>query len=216
MLEYIELCKTETPRAIMLWLHGLGADAYDLEPLAEMLPVSGIRHVLPNAPVRPITINNGMGMRAWYDIAAPDLRWQEDEAGMRTSTDQVRELIRALRSDSMLPVILAGFSQGAVISLSTAVGGVAGLTGVAAMSGYVPQSQLAELHALNGLPIFMAHGEQDNIIPHTLARQGSQDILAAGAKLEWHSYPMPHAICTEEIQALAAWVKARLAEKCPA
>jgi phospholipase/carboxylesterase len=206
MIDYFELPCPDKPRALMVWLHGLGADGYDLEPAAEMLGVDGIRHVFPHAPVRPVTINGGMAMRAWYDIAAADLRWQEDSAGMQTSARQVQELVDGLRKDSGLPVVLAGFSQGAVISLAAAALGVPDLAGVAALSGYVPQFLLPTLDDLRGTPVFMAHGEQDEVIPLALAGAGREVLVGGGVKLAWHTYAMPHTICQQEISDMAGWL----------
>jgi phospholipase/carboxylesterase len=206
MLDYAELPCDEPPRALMVWLHGLGADGYDLEPAAEMLELPGIHHVFPHAPVRPVTLNGGMIMRAWYDIAAADLRWQEDTAGMQASVQQVGELVDALRRDSTLPVILAGFSQGAVISLATAVLGMPNLMGVAAMSGYVPEFLLPSLAGLCGVPVLMAHGEQDGVIPFALAKAGREALAGSGVEVAWHSYAMSHAICQQELQDLADWM----------
>jgi phospholipase/carboxylesterase len=206
MLEYIELPCAGEPRALMVWLHGLGADGYDLEPVAGMLGVAGVRHVLPHAPVRPVTLNGGMAMRAWYDIAIADLRWREDATGMHDSAMQVRALIDHLRGRPDMSVLLTGFSQGAVISLMVAAMGLQGLTGVAALSGYVPQSLTPNAKALKSLPVFMAHGTQDDVIPFALALQGHDGLAAQGAKVTWHAYNMQHAICQPEIQALSDWV----------
>lgn len=207
MLEFIERPCAEEPRALMVWLHGLGADAYDLEPIAEMLGISGIHHVLPHAPVRPVTLNGGMAMRAWYDIANTDLRWREDRPGLVESSAQVCDLISQLNHAQNLPVLLAGFSQGAVISLMSAATGIPKLAGVAALSGYVPQSMPPAPNGLVGLPIFMAHGHQDDIIPFALAQQSRERLIELGADLTWHAYDMPHSICQEEIFALANWVE---------
>ncbi len=206
MLDYTELPCRETPRALMVWLHGLGADGYDLQPAAEMLELPGIRHVFPHAPVRPVTINGGMAMRAWYDIAAADLRWREDSAGMQASVGQVQELVRALRVDSALPVVLAGFSQGAVISLATAAAGVQDLVGVAALSGYLPRFILPSLAGLRGVPVWMAHGEEDAVIPFALAKSSRDSLAEGGIELAWHAYAMPHTICQQELQDLAGWI----------
>lgn len=211
MLDYIELASAEKPRALMVWLHGLGADGYDLEPAAEMLDVAGIRHVFPHAPVRPVTINGGMAMRAWYDIAAADLRWQEDSAGMQASAQQVCEFVDGLHTSSRLPIVLAGFSQGAVISLAAAALGIRNLNGVVAMSGYVPQFMLPSVQGLRGMPVWMAHGEQDEVIPLALAKAGREVLVDAGADLAWHSYVMPHAICQQEIRDMAGWLARLLA-----
>lgn len=208
MLEYIERLPTGKPRALMVWLHGLGADAYDLEPVAGMLDIAGIHHVFPHAPVRPVTLNGGMAMRAWYEIAGADLRWREDGPGMIESAKQVQALIATVRSTSNVPVVLAGFSQGAVISLMAAANGIAGLSGVAALSGYAPQSLTPAPDVLQDLAIFMAHGSQDEIIPIALAQHGRDALIGLGANMSWHAYDMPHTICQQEITELADWLAA--------
>lgn len=210
MLDYFELDGTDKPAALMLWLHGLGADGHDLEPVAEMLAVRNIRHVFPHAPVRPVTINRGMAMRAWFDIAAADLRWQEDGEGMLASALQVRALADALRGESGLPVVLAGFSQGAVISLTAAALGMPGLAGVAAMSGYVPQFLRPSLAGLRNVPVFMAHGKQDEVVPYALGRAGCDALDEGGVEVDWHGYAMSHTICQQEMLDLAAWLNAVL------
>lgn len=201
MLDMLEIHPDGTPRALMIWLHGLGADGYDLEPVAQMLEIPGVHHVLPHAPVRPVTLNGGMAMRAWYDIATPDLQWREDAEGMRASAQVVKTLVENLRAENGLPVMLAGFSQGAVISLATAAIGV-DLLGVAALSGYLPAYLSDVPEQLSSVPIFMAHGRQDTVIPFALAKAGSDTLIKSGSLLDWHAYDMPHAICADEINAL--------------
>lgn len=201
MLDMLEIHPDGTPCALMIWLHGLGADGYDLEPVAQMLEIPGVHHVLPHAPVRPVTLNGGMAMRAWYDIATPDLQWREDAEGMRASAHVVKTLVENLRAENGLPVILAGFSQGAVISLATAAIGV-DLLGVAALSGYLPAYLSDVPEQLSSVPIFMAHGRQDTVIPFALAKAGSDTLIKSGSLLDWHAYDMPHAICADEINAL--------------
>jgi phospholipase/carboxylesterase len=201
----IELEPDEAVRAHMVWLHGLGADGHDLAPVAEILGVSGIHHVLPHAPARPVTLNAGAAMRAWYDIATADLQWREDAVGMQSSAYAVRSLIETLQHERKLPVILAGFSQGAVISLATAALGVE-LKGVAVLSGYLP-GYLTNLPAnLSRIPVFMAHGRQDTVIPFALAKLGAQTLGKSGVTLDWHEYDMPHAISLHEINDLRAAV----------
>lgn len=206
MLDFFELAAAEKPAALMLWLHGLGADGYDLEPAAEMLAVRNVHHVFPHAPVRPVTINRGMSMRAWFDVAAADLRWQEDSTGILASARQVGELAGALRAEYALPVVLAGFSQGAVVSLAAATLGVPGLLGVAAMSGYVPQFLQPLLAGLCGMHVFMAHGEQDEVIPFALGKAGRDALVESGLQVDWKGYAMPHTICQQEIQDMGGWL----------
>lgn len=212
MLDYFEPVCTGQPVALMLWLHGLGADGYDLQPAAELLDARKVRHVFPHAPVRPVTINRGMAMRAWFDIAATDLSWQEDDEGILASASQVKELAEALRGESGLPLVLAGFSQGAVISLTAATLGVPGLVGVAAMSGYVPQFLLPSLDGLRNTRLFMAHGKQDEIVPYALGKAGHDALERSGLKVDWHDYAMPHTICQQEIADLAGWLDELLGE----
>lgn len=206
MLDYLELDCTEKPAALMVWLHGLGADGYDLQPVAEMLGTRNVLHVFPHAPVRPVTINGGMAMRAWYDITSMGLHREEDSEGMLASAAQVAELVQALRGDTAMPVVLAGFSQGAVISLTAAVQGLPGLVGIAAMSGYVPRFLLPSLGQLARVRLFMAHGEQDGVIPFALAGAGHDALVSNGLEVDWHPYAMPHTICQQEIQDIAAWL----------
>lgn len=191
----------------MIWMHGLGTDGHDLEPVAEMLDMAGIHHVFPHAPVRPVTINGGMAMRAWYDIAAAaDLHRFEDSEGMHLSAQKVRELADSLCADSALPIVLAGFSQGAVISLTVAAQGMPNLAGVVALSGYVPQFLLSSLAGLRTTPVLMAHGEQDEVIPYAMAKAGKEILEGGGVKLDWHSYAMPHTICQQEIWDMRDWL----------
>jgi phospholipase/carboxylesterase len=168
--------------------------------------VPGIRHVFPHAPVRPVTINGGMAMRAWYDIAAADLHWQEDSTGMQASARRVWQLVNALNEDPGLPIILAGFSQGAVVGLIAAAMGMPHLIGVAALSGYVPQCLLPSLAGLRGIPVLMAHGDQDGVIPFALARASLETLADSGLEVAWHAYPMSHTICQQELRDMADWL----------
>jgi phospholipase/carboxylesterase len=211
MLDYLELDCAE-PAALMVWLHGLGADGYDLQPVAEMLGTRNVRHVFPHAPVRPVTINGGMAMRAWYDITSTGLQRGEDSEGMLASARQVADLVQTLRGDTAMPVLLAGFSQGAVISLTAAVQGLPGLAGIAALSGYVPRFTQPSLDRLRDLRLFLAHGEQDEVIPFALGKAAHDALVEHGLAVDWRSYAMSHAICREEIQDIATWL-ARLLEK---
>lgn len=210
MLDYFERGAGDSATALMVWLHGLGADGYDLEPVAEMLGRPRVRHVFAHAPVRAVTINGGMAMRAWFDIAASDLRWREDAEGIMGSARQVRDLVRNLQASSGLPVVLAGFSQGAVISLAAAAQGVPGLAGIVAMSGYVPQCLQPMLANLSGIPVLMAHGEQDEVIPFALARAGCDLLVQNAQPVDWHAYPMPHTICQQEILDISNWLSGLL------
>jgi phospholipase/carboxylesterase len=207
------LCAT----ASVIWLHGLGADGHDFEPIVPELGLGGapIRFIFPHAPERPVTINMGYVMRAWYDITAPDLSQGQDEAGTRESEQQLRAWIEHEKARGILPerIILAGFSQGGAIVLHTGLRYPERLGGIMALSTYLPLADTVaeEKHAANArLPIFMAHGAQDPIIPLPLAEQSRETLRELGHTVEWHQYPMQHSVCMEEIGAIAEWLRGRL------
>jgi len=218
MLETIEIETGEAPRASVIWLHGLGADGHDFEPIVPELRLpssAAVRFVFPHAPVRPVTINNGMRMRAWYDIlqfgGGP-----EDEAGIRASEALTKELIKK-EDVPANRVVLAGFSQGGAIALQTALRYPERLAGVLALSTYLPLAPaLAKerSEANRDVPIFMAHGHYDDIIPLRRAEQSRDLLSAAGYGVEWHSYPMPHSVCADEIAAIAVFL-VRILESSP-
>ena len=197
----------------MIWLHGLGADGHDFEPIVPEfgLPDSlAVRFVFPNAPLRPVTINMGMCMRAWYDIFQLG-GGAEDEAGIRSSQDLLESLISREVKRGILhnKIVLAGFSQGGAIALQTGLRHAERLAGVLALSTYLPLSKTLEKEraaANSDLPIFMAHGEYDDMIPLDRAA-GSRDALQAlGYAPEWREYPMPHSVCPQEIADIAAFL----------
>ena len=197
------------PRASVIWLHGLGADGHDFEPIVPELALEApVRFVFPHAPVRPVTLNQGMRMRAWYDIyrlgGGP-----EDEAGIRASQKLLEELIAEARKSGMTRIVLAGFSQGGAIALQAALRHPERLDGVLALSTYLPlHSTLeAERSAANrDLPIFMAHGVYDDIIPLARAEQSRQALERLGYRVEWRTYPMPHSVSPEEIVHIAEFL----------
>jgi phospholipase/carboxylesterase len=214
MLDAIEVTTGDAPRLAVIWLHGLGADGHDFEPIVPELKVSvPVRFVFPHAPVRPVTINGGMQMRAWYDILGFDRRAQEDAPGIRASAAAVTELVdreieRGLSSDR---IVLAGFSQGGAIALHTALRSPRPLAGVLALSTYLPlASTLAsERSAANaGIPLFMAHGTDDPVLPFSLAETSRRALEAQGYVVEWHAYRMAHSVCMEEVRAIGAWLSA--------
>jgi phospholipase/carboxylesterase len=207
MLETIEIETAANPNASVIWMHGLGADGHDFEPVVPEIVRRGERawrFIFPNAPVRPVTINGGMPMRAWYDLKGLDRRAAEDVNGFRDTDVQIRQLIER-ESERGVPtsrVVLAGFSQGAAVSLYTAPRFAQSLAGVMALSGYLPResSFLAERAAANdATPIFMAHGQGDNVLPISLGTQSRDYLKALGYAVEWHAYPMAHAVCPAEI-----------------
>jgi phospholipase/carboxylesterase len=189
------------PETAVIWLHGLGADGHDFEPIVPELNLHrAVRFVFPHAPVRGVTINQGMRMRAWYDI----LQFgggAEDQAGVRDSQRMVEELVRQ-QPVPVKRVVLAGFSQGGAIALQTALRYPERLAAVMALSTYVPlaASLPAERSAANqDIPIFMAHGRYDDLIPLHRAQTSRDFLQKLGYKVEWHDYPMPHSVCSDEI-----------------
>jgi phospholipase/carboxylesterase len=198
-MDAVEIETGPDPAAAVIWLHGLGADGHDFEPIVPELELpQPVRFVFPHAPVRPVTINQGMRMRAWYDIfqlgGGP-----EDEAGIRASQKMLEALIE---KESGRKIVLAGFSQGGAIVLQTALRHPGRLAGVLALSTYLPLSgTLAEerSEASRQLPIFMAHGQFDDIIPIRRAEASRDALTALGYKVDWHAYPMPHSVCAPEI-----------------
>jgi phospholipase/carboxylesterase len=212
-LETIEIETGPQPRAAVIWLHGLGADGHDFEPVVPELglPASQpVRFVFPHAPARPVTINMGMRMRAWYDILQLG-GGPEDEAGIRASQSLLEDLIsrESKRGIAHKRIVLAGFSQGGAIVLQTALRQRERLAGVLALSTYLPLSGFLQKEASaenRGLPIFMAHGSQDPMIPIDRAERSRDALAALGYRVEWHEYPMPHAVCAEELADIAAFL----------
>jgi len=214
MLNAIELTTGEAPQLAVIWMHGLGADGHDFEPIVPELRLGiPVRFVFPHAPMRPVTINGGMAMRAWYDILGFDRHAKEDAAGIRASATAVGELIereieRGIPSER---IVLAGFSQGGAVALQTALREPRPLAGVLALSTYLPlaASLASERSAANaGVPIFMAHGTSDSVLPFSLGESSRRALEALGYVVDWRSYSMAHSVCLEEIGAIGAWLAA--------
>ncbi len=207
MLETIEVETAANPNAAIIWLHGLGADGHDFEPIVPELAPAGERawrFIFPNAPVRPVTINGGMQMRAWYDIKGLDRNSAEDTAGFQAADGQIRELIarEVGRGIPTSRLVLAGFSQGGAVSLYTVTRLKDKLAGVMALSCYLPgvQSFGAERQPANdATPIFMAHGIADPMLPMALGAKSRDFLRAHGYTVDWREYPMAHAVCPAEI-----------------
>ena len=217
-LPSIEIETAPNPRHAVIWLHGLGADGRDFEPIVpELVDASWppVRFVFPNAPVRPVTINGGMRMRAWYDIFGAQIAAQQDVAGIRASIASLEELIAREGERGIAPerVILAGFSQGGAIVISGGVRCASRLGGIIALSTYLPMADKTDAEASSAnrdVPIFMAHGMLDPTISHALGEMSRDYLAQRGYNIDWHAYPMAHQVCAEEIADLKRWMTARL------
>jgi len=211
----LELLTGEAPRGAVIWLHGLGADGWDFLPIVHELGLPEdlpLRFVFPHAPRRPVTINNGTVMRAWYDIALDGLERRTDEAGVRASAAIVDALIarEVARGTPARQIVLAGFSQGGVIVQHAGLRQRERLGGILALSTYLalPEKLAAEASPANATtPIFMAHGTQDNVIPLALAERSRQQLVDHHYPVEWHTYPMAHSVAHEELRALSAFLQ---------
>jgi len=215
----VEIETAPNPRHTVIWLHGLGADGHDFEPIVPELVDRGwpgLRFVFPHAPMRPISINGGMRMRAWYDISGMEIAQRQDEKGLRESMGLLDELIehevaRGIASENIL---LAGFSQGGAIVLAGGIRYPRPLAGIIALSTYLPIAEKtdAEKSAANrATPIFLAHGMLDPTIPHALGEMSRSYLEQRGYNVDWHPYPMAHQVCAEEIADLRRWIGGRLA-----
>ncbi len=208
-MEAVEISTGPDPKAAVIWLHGLGADGHDFEPIVPELELRvPVRFVFPHAPPRPVTINQGMRMRAWYDVLQLG-GGPEDEAGIRASQRLLEEMIAAEKRRGMTKIVLAGFSQGGAIVLQTALRHPERLAGVLALSTYLPLHTTveAERSAANGdLPIFMAHGQYDDMIPLARAEQSRRMLERLGYPVQWRTYPMPHSVCAEEVADMSAFL----------
>ena len=219
-LQTIELHPGQEPRATIIILHGLGADGTDFLSMADELklgPVGPVRYLFPRAPVRPVTINGGHAMRAWYDILGADLVKREDEAGLRESMAAVSNLIdrEVARGVPAHRIVLAGFSQGCAITLGAGLRHHERLAGLAGLSGYLPlaDTTAAERHDANSLtPVFMAHGRRDGVVPLARGSAGRDLLQSLGQTVQWQDYPMEHSVCMEEVQALQQWLLKVLAK----
>jgi phospholipase/carboxylesterase len=212
-LETIEIETRPKPSHSVIWLHGLGADGNDFVPIVQQLklPKLGIRFVFPHAPMRPVTINGGFVMRAWYDIVAQDLAQRADEAGIRHSQAAIDALIakEAARGMPASRVVLAGFSQGGVLSLQTGLRHPKALAGVMSLSAYLPLASTVEKerNAVNqGTPIFIGHGMADNVVPLKAGTAARDQLIKLGYDVDWHQYPMAHSVCPQELDDIGAWL----------
>ena len=216
MRDAIEISTDSHPSASIIWLHGLGADGSDFVPVAEQLALPlAVRFVFPHAPLRAVTVNGGYRMPAWYDIYTLDIAGVQDEAGIRGSRLMLEALVRKEISRGVAPdrIVLAGFSQGGAIALHTALRYPERLGGVLALSTYLPMAHAPddERSAANhGIPVFMAHGVSDTVIPLGVASRSRDRLLASGYGVEWHEYPMAHSVCEAEIGDIRRFLIAKL------
>jgi phospholipase/carboxylesterase len=219
-LEVIEIETAPQPTATVVMLHGLGADGNDFAPLAselDLATVGPVRFVLPNAPVMPVTINGGYRMRAWYDILGTEPQGRQDEAGLRSSLAIVESLLARERERGIAPrrIVLAGFSQGCAMALLAGVRHAHALGGIVGLSGYLPlaATTAAERHEANaGTPIFLAHGDADEVVVPQRGSESRDALRALGYEVEWHEYPMGHSVCMEELADLNQWLLRALAQ----
>jgi phospholipase/carboxylesterase len=218
--ETVEVNTGADPVGCVIWLHGLGADGHDFEPIVPELGLPDtlpLRFVFPHAPTRPVTINGGMSMRAWYDILSLDKEGPADEDGIRDSSDLLDALIRRELERGMdsARIVLAGFSQGGAIVLHNALRTELKLAGLMALSTYLPLRKTLDAEVVNNpqagntsLPVFMAHGSLDPMIPIEGGRDSADVLETLGYSVEWHDYPMAHAVCPQEIADISRWLSA--------
>lgn len=217
----LEIAPTETATACLILLHGLGADGHDLAPLAAVFEPavgSAVRYLFPHAPYRPVTINGGSTMRAWYDIRAMDLDAPEDERGIRASAEYVQGLIDQQAAVGIAPrrVVLGGFSQGGAIALYAGLTYPRRIGGILALSTYLPLFGHFARHrpvAEPATPIMMAHGSADPVVPFEYGRISARRLVRLGYTVAWKDYPMGHTLCDDEIGAAAAWLSGILTEQ---
>ena len=219
LLESIEIETAPNPDAAVVWMHGLGADGHDFEPIVPELRLPAttrIRFVFPHAPLRPVTINQGHVMRAWYDVRALAGVRREDEAGVRQSARQIEALLARERPRGIAPrrIVIAGFSQGGAMALHVGLRYADRLAGILALSCYLPLSNTLPTEASpanRDVPIFWAHGLHDPMIPQAMAEQGRAQLAELGYQIDWHQYPIPHSVSAEEIADVARWLERVLA-----
>jgi phospholipase/carboxylesterase len=221
LLDAIQIETGPSPRASVVWMHGLGADGNDFVPIVQELDLGGapdIRFVFPHAPMRPVSINNGYVMRAWYDVKWGDLEGrskQADESGVRASEQLIAQLVEreCARGIAAERIVLAGFSQGGAMALQTGLRYPERLAGILALSTYLPLAAVVpnEASAANReTPIFMAHGTHDPLIPLARGRLARDRLAALGYRVAWHEYPMPHSVCADEVADIARWLRETL------
>lgn len=214
-LTTVEIEPTTPAYTSVIWMHGLGADAHDFEPIVPelQLPESlAVRFIFPNAPIRPITVNGGMRMRGWYDVLSMDLPRQEDPDGVYASEQGIYEVLEREKQRGIPAkrIVLAGFSQGGAMALHTALRYPDQLAGILALSCYIPLASKLNSDrrpANQHTPIFMAHGDYDAVIPMRYGQQSAEMLEKLGYRVEWRDYGMGHEVCWEEIRDISNWLQ---------
>ena len=210
--ECVEVATGSDPVGSVIWLHGLGADGHDFEPIVPELRLPAtlqLRFVFPHAPVRPVTINGGMAMRAWYDIVSLDRRGPADKQGIDESSASLEALIEREigRGVPRERIVVAGFSQGGAVAINTVIRSAQKPAGLIALSTWLALPEMLDTgHIDANFPIFMAHGHFDPMIPMQYGKASADRLVEAGFRTEWHDYPMAHAVCPEEINDIRAWL----------
>ncbi len=215
LLPTVEVGGGDQARYSVIWMHGLGADGHDFEPIVPELRLPtdlAVRFIFPHAPVRPVTLNGGMAMRAWYDIVTLGGGAPQDAEGIAASAAQIHQLIEREGERGVPPerLVLAGFSQGGAIALHTGLRYPQRLAGIMGLSTYLPLADrfVAERHEANAeTPVFLAHGQMDPVLDISLGRNSQQTLEQHGYRVEWHEYPMVHQVCFEEIEAISRWLQ---------
>jgi phospholipase/carboxylesterase len=208
----VEIETGAEPSASIIWLHGLGADGHDFEPIVPELRLPdalSLRFVFPHAPVRPVTLNGGMAMRAWYDIVTLDREGPVDAAGINESSVLLEGLIAREEQRGIAPdrIVLAGFSQGGAIAINTVLRAGRKLAGLMALSAWLALPEALKGDAVDtATPVFMAHGQFDPMVPMQFGRTSADRLAGAGFDVEWHDYPMAHAVCPQEIDDIRGWL----------
>lgn len=210
----IEIETGKNPNASIIWLHGLGADGHDFEAVIPelKLPTSlAARFIFPHAPMRPITINGGMAMRAWYDISQSDDGFSENNEHIRDASQHIRTLIHREQERGIATsrIIVAGFSQGGAVALYTGLSFEQPLAGIMALSTYVPMINSFETWvsvSARKVPVFQAHGVHDSMISIHRAEKSRNTMNQNGVSVEWHSYTMEHSLCAEEVHDISRWI----------
>ncbi|MEX0732631.1 MAG: alpha/beta fold hydrolase [Aquisalimonadaceae bacterium] len=218
-LETVESGAKDAARASVIWLHGLGADGHDFEPIVPELRLPselGVRFVFPHASVRPVTLNGGMAMRAWYDIITLGGGARQDAAGIQESAAQVQALMARENARGVADerIVLAGFSQGGAIALHLALRHPRKLAGMMALSTYLPLTDTAEAERVDAnadTPILMCHGTMDPVVELRMGETSRETLATLGYPVEWHTYPMGHQVCMEEINDISRWLQEVLA-----